>query len=161
MKVREFHDLYLKELQEAHSVERQLVDALPRMKSAASDPDLKQAIENHLGETRKQLERLGSIVKRHDADPSEHEDQSMRSLIAEEEKWAGMLNDSLRDAALIASAQRIEHYEIAVYGTLACWAKQLGHDEDLDVLLTILDEEKQADERLTELAKREVNPSAR
>jgi len=160
MDISDFRDLYLKELQEARSVENQLVEALPRMKETARDPDLKQAIDDHLGETRAQLERIETILDRYGADPSEHEDQSMKRLIDEGEKWAGMLDGALRDAALIASAQRIEHYEIAVYGTLACWAKQLGEDEDLEALLATLDEEKGADEGLTELAKREVNPSA-
>jgi len=160
MDISDFRDLYLKELQEARSVENQLVEALPRMKQTARDPDLKQAIDDHLGETRAQLERIETILDRYGADPSEHEDQSMKRLIDEGEKWAGMLDGALRDAALIASAQRIEHYEIAVYGTLASWAKQLGEDEDLDALLATLDEEKGADEGLTELAKREVNPSA-
>jgi len=160
MDISDFRDLYLKELQEARSVENQLVEALPRMKETARDPDLKQAIDDHLGETRAQLERIETILDRYGADPSEHEDQSMKRLIDEGEKWAGMLDGALRDAALIASAQRIEHYEIAVYGTLASWAKQLGEDEDLDALLATLDEEKGADEGLTELAKREVNPSA-
>jgi len=160
MDISDFRDLYLKELQEARSVERQLVEALPRMKETARDPDLKQALDDHLGETRAQLERIETILDRYGADPSEHEDQSMQRLIDEGEKWAGMLDGALRDAALIASAQRIEHYEIAVYGTLACWAKQLGEDEDLEALLATLDEEKGADEGLTELAKREVNPSA-
>ena len=160
MDISDFRDLYLKELQEARSVENQLVEALPRMKETARDPDLKQALEDHLGETRAQLERIETILDRYGADPSEHRDQSMKRLIDEGEKWAGMLDGALRDAALIASAQRIEHYEIAVYGTLASWAKQLGEDEDLDALLATLDEEKGADEGLTELAKREVNPSA-
>lgn len=93
--------------------------------------------------------------------PDAHEDQSMRGLVAEGKKWALMLDDpALRDAALIASAQRIEHYEIAVYGTLACWAKQLELQDDLDTLLVILEQEKAADDALTECAKLEVNPKA-
>jgi len=85
----------------------------------------------------------------------------MRRLIDESEKWAGMLAEgALRDAGLIASAQRIKHYEIAVYGTLATWAKQLGLNEDLAELRAILDQGKAADDELSALAKRYVNPSA-
>ena len=85
----------------------------------------------------------------------------MQSLLQEAEKWAGMVKDpDLRDAGLIASAQRVEHYEIAGYGSLATWAKQLGREQDLQALLGILEEEKQADEKLSAVAKRVVNPDA-
>jgi len=161
MDISDFREMYLKELQEARSVERQLVDALPRMHDAASDDGLKQALKKHLDETRSHLDQVERLLGEHDANPREHQDQSMRSLVAESEKWAGMLNDgALRDAGLIASAQRIEHYEIAVYGTLACWAKQLGLDEDLEALLAILEQEKAADDALSEFAKQDVNPKA-
>ncbi len=160
MTISNFRDMYLTELQEARSVEEQLVAALPRMREAASDPELQQAITDHLEETQAQLSRLESILERHGAAPTAHEDQSMRRLVSESEKWVGMLKEgALRDAGLIASAQRIEHYEIAVYGTLATWAKQLGLEEDLGSLLAILKQEKAADEALVRLAKRDVNPS--
>jgi ferritin-like metal-binding protein YciE len=85
----------------------------------------------------------------------------MQAMLQEAEKWANMVQDrDLRDAGLIASAQRVEHYEIAVYGSLATWAKQLGLEEDLQVLLAILEEEKRTDERLSMLAKRMINPDA-
>jgi ferritin-like metal-binding protein YciE len=94
-------------------------------------------------------------------DPREHVDQAMQAMLKEAEKWAGMVPDQdLRDAGLIASAQRVEHYEIAVDGSLATWAKQLGLDEDLPVLLDILEEEKRTDDTLSTLAKRVVNPDA-
>ena len=84
----------------------------------------------------------------------------MQAMLQEAEKWANMVQDrDLRDAGIIASAQRVEHYEIAVYGSLATWAKQLGLDEDMQALLAIL-EEKRTDERLSRLAKRVVNPDA-
>jgi ferritin-like metal-binding protein YciE len=85
----------------------------------------------------------------------------MQAMLQEAEKWASMVQDrDLRDAGLIASAQRVEHYEIAVYGSLATWAKQLGLDEDVQALLAILEEEKRTDERLSRLAKRMINPDA-
>jgi ferritin-like metal-binding protein YciE len=161
MHVDDFRELYVAELQELRSVEEQLVQALPKMANMAEHPELKRAIETHLEETRRQRDRLDELLSLHRANPREHRDGSMQAMIAEADRWAGMVEDrDLRDAGLIASAQRIEHYEIAVYGTLATWAKQLGLDEDLQVLVDILDEEKRTDELLTDLAKRVVNREA-
>jgi len=161
MNVDNFRDMYKAELQELRSVEAQLVDALPKMADAARRPELKQAIQSHLQETRSQRDRLDEILRRHGAELREHVDQSMQAIVREADKWARMVQDSdLRDAGLIASAQRVEHYEIAVYGTLATWAQQLGLDEDERTLRAILDEEKRADEKLTAIAKRVVNPDA-
>ncbi len=120
-----------------------------------------QRVQSHLEETRSQRERLDEVLRRHGAEPREHVDQSMQAIVREAEKWARMVQDpDLRDAGLIASAQRVEHYEIAVYGTLATWAKHLGLDEDERVLQAILDEEKRTGEKLTGLAKQVVNPDA-
>lgn len=161
MNLDSFRDMYLTELQELRSVEAQLVDALPRMAALAGHPELKQAIQAHLDETRSQQSRLDEILRRHKVDPREHVDQAMQAMLKEAEKWAGMVQDQdLRDAGLIASAQRVEHYEIAVYGSLATWAKQLGLLEDLQALHAILEEEKRADDKLSMLAKRVVNPDA-
>jgi ferritin-like metal-binding protein YciE len=155
MNVDNFREMYIAELQELRSVEAQLVEALPKMADMASHPELKQAIQTHLEETRWQQSQLDEILRRYGVDPREHVDQAMQAMLKEAEKWAGMVPDQdLRDAGLIASAQRVEHYEIAVYGSLATWAKQLGHDEDL------LEEEKRTDESLSRLAKRVVNPDA-
>jgi ferritin-like metal-binding protein YciE len=161
MDVENFRALYKAELQEACSVEAQLTQALPKMAQAAEAPQLRQAIQMHLEETRGHQQRLEQLLSRHGAKPREHTDQSMQAMIREAEKWAGMVQDhGLRDAGLVASAQRIEHYEIAVYGTLATWAKQLGFHEDLQALHEILEQEKQADTKLTALAKANVNPTA-
>jgi ferritin-like metal-binding protein YciE len=161
MNVDNFREMYIAELQELRSVEAQLVEALPKMADMASQPELKQAIQTHLEETRWQQSQLDEILRRHGVDPREHVDQAMQAMLKEAEKWAGMVPDQdLRDAGLIASAQRVEHYEIAVYGSLATWAKQLGLDEDLPALLDILEEEKRTDESLSRLAKRVVNPDA-
>jgi ferritin-like metal-binding protein YciE len=161
MNVDSFREMYIAELQELRSVEAQLIDALPKMAEFASHAELKQAIRTHLEETRSQQTRLDAILHRHGAEPREHVDQAMQAMLKEAEKWAGMVQDQdLRDAGLIASAQRVEHYEIAVYGSLATWAKLLGQENDLQALLSSLDEEKQADELLTGLAKRMINPDA-
>jgi ferritin-like metal-binding protein YciE len=161
MDVADFRELYKTELQEACSLEAQLVQALPKMIEAAHDPNLKHAIQMHLEETRVHQQRVEEVLRRHGAEPREHTDQSMQAMISEAEKWTGMLRDpALRDAGLIASAQRVEHYEIAVYGTLATWAKQLGHEDDLQTLHAILEQEKHADDKLTSLAKSTINPHA-
>lgn len=161
MNITSLRDLYIAELQEIRSVEEQLVGALPRMADLAGHAELKQGIRTHLEETRAQQSRVEEILRRHNAEPREHIDQAMQAMLREAEKWANMVQDrDLRDAGLIASAQRVEHYEIAVYGSLATWAKQLGLDEDLQALLAILEEEKRTDERLSLLAKRMINPDA-
>jgi ferritin-like metal-binding protein YciE len=131
------------------------------MASSANDPQLKKAFEAHLEETRQHRQALEDLLKGHGASSREHTDQSMQAMIQEAQKWAGIVQEpKFRDAGLIASAQRVEHYEIAVYGTLATWAKQLGLDEDLSKVLNILKQEKAADEKLTSLAKDAINPSA-
>jgi ferritin-like metal-binding protein YciE len=161
MNVTSLRDLYIAELQEIHSVEGQLIEALPRMAGVSGHPELKQGIQTHLEETRAQQSRVEEILRRHKADPREHVDQAMQAMLQEAEKWASIVQDqNLRDAGLIASAQRVEHYEIAVYGSLATWAKQLGLDENVQGLLAILEEEKRTDEWLSRLAKRMINPDA-
>ena len=161
MDITTLRDLYLKELQEVRSVEALLVETLPEMHDMASSDELKQLLKKHLDDTRSHLGHAKRLLAQHDVNSDAHEDQSMRGLVAEGKKWALMLDDpALRDAALIASAQRIKHYEIAVYGTLACWAKQLELQDDLETLLLILEQEKAADDALTECAKLEVNPKA-
>jgi ferritin-like metal-binding protein YciE len=153
--------IYISELQEQRSAEEQLVETLPKMAALAHDESLADAFNEHLDETRAQLGRLDGILEKHGAEPRAHSDRSMQTLVAEAEKWAMMIEDpEVRDAAMIASAQRVEHYEIAVYGTLATWAKLLGLNHDMDLLLSILEEEKHADETLTGLAKREINRDA-
>ena len=160
MEITDFRKLYVTELQEARSVEEQIAQALPRLVEAASAPALKDMLNDDVSEVRSQVERLTTLVDAHGVEPREHKDQSMQTILAEAEKWAGMIEDpALRDAALIASAQRIQHYEIAVYGSLATWAKQLKLD-DLETLVSILEEEKGADAKLTELAKRSINLDA-
>jgi ferritin-like metal-binding protein YciE len=161
MDLSNFRELYKAELQEACSLESLLVQALPEMIEAAHNPDLNQAIRTHLDETRGHQQKLEEALRRHGKEPREHTDQSMQAMLREAEKWASMVHEpGLRDAGLIASAQRVEHYEIAVYGTLATWAKHLGLEDDMKMLLGILGQEKHADDTLTSLAKKDVNPHA-
>ena len=161
MDIDDFKQMYVKELQEARSVEAQLANALPRLHAAAGAATLKQALAKQAEDTSEQAERLDALLRDHGAEPGKHEDQSMSGLLAECEKWVDMLGEpDLRDAGLIASVQRIAHYQIAAYGTLAAWAKQLGHESDLESLLAILEQEKSADESLSEIAKQAINPEA-
>ena len=161
MNVDDFRKMYVAELQELRSVEDQLVEALPRMAALVEHPQLRRALEAHLSETKSQRDRLDRLLRAHDAGNREHEDGSMHAIIREAERWAKMVSDrDCRDAGIVASAQRVEHYEIAVYGTLATWAKQLGLREDERVLHDILQEEKRADEKLSQLAERDLNREA-
>jgi ferritin-like metal-binding protein YciE len=124
-------------------------------------PGLRRALELHLAETNSQRDRLDELLKKHNAGTREHQDGSMQTILREGERWAKMVTDrDCRDAGIIASAQRVEHYEIAVYGTLATWARQLGLDDDARVLHAILQEEKRADEKLSQLAEQGVNREA-
>ncbi len=161
MKIGDFRQMYVSELQELRSVEDQLVQALPKMAQLVEHPELRQAIEEHLNETRSQRDRLDGLLRGHGADSREHQDSSMQAVVREAERWAKMVSDpDCRDAGVIASAQRVEHYEMAVYGPLAAWAKQLGFNEDERILHDILEEEKRADEKLTQLAERIINKEA-
>jgi len=161
MKIDDFRQMYLTELQELRSVEDQLVRALPKMAKMIEHPQLKNAMETHLEETRSQRDRLDGLLRRHGVSTREHQDGSMQAILREAERWAKMVSDpDCRDAGVIASAQRVEHYEIAVYGTLASWAKQLGLMDDARTLHDILEEEKRTDEKLSSVAKQVVNPEA-
>lgn len=161
MEISTFKDMYLAELQELVSVEAQLADALLRMAGAAAHPELKRLLIHHRAETETQRERLLTILHKHGAEPMAHVDQAMQALIIETRKMLMMLkNDDLRDAGLIASAQKLEHYEIAAYGTAAALAGQLDLRDEQKMLHLSLEEERRADRLLTQLAKREVNPDA-
>src|SRR5829696_7958372 len=117
--------------------------------------------EVHRTQTEAQRDRLDELLKKHNAGTREHQDGSMETILREAERWAKMVSDrDCRDAGIIASAQRVEHYEIAVYGTLATWARQLGLHDDARVLHSILQQEKAADEKLSRLAEQGVNREA-
>jgi ferritin-like metal-binding protein YciE len=161
MEISNFKDMYIAELQELVSVEEQLAEALLRMAAAASHTALKDALVDHHAETVAQRERLVAILRTHGADPAAHVDQAMQALIRETRKMLSMLvGDDLRDAGLIASVQKLEHYEIAAYGSAAALAGQLELRDDQMLLHDSLLEEKEADALLTDIAKGEVNPDA-
>ena len=161
MEITNFKDMYLSELQELASVEGRLAESLLHMAEVASHPALKSALLHHREETQVQKDRLESILRKHGADPKAHTDQAMEALLKETGKMLTMLKgNNLRDAGLIASAQKLEHYEIAAYGTAAALAGQLDLRDDQQMLHKSLEEEKHADNLLTQLAKGEVNSDA-
>lgn len=161
MKVKSLHDLFVHELKDLYSAEKQLLKALPQMVKAASNPQLKQGFERHLTETEEQAKRLEDICGQFEIKPSGLRCKAMEGLV-EEGKMAlqDIEDDDVRDAALIASAQRIEHYEIAGYGCARTFAEQLGFDDAVQLLQLSLDEEKATDERLTQIALQQVNAEA-
>jgi ferritin-like metal-binding protein YciE len=161
MEITSFKDMYLSELQELASVEDQLAESLLHMAEVASHPTLKNMLLHHCGETQVQKDRLESTLQKHGVNPKAHTDQAMEALLKETDKMLTMLKgNDLRDAGLIASAQKLEHYEIAAYGTAAALAGQLGLRDDQQMLHTSLEEERHADALLTQLAKSEVNSDA-
>jgi ferritin-like metal-binding protein YciE len=161
MKLTTLEDLFVHELKDLYSAETQLVKALPKMVKAATHEDLKAAFEEHLGQTKRQVVRLEEIAEAHKCKLSGHRCKAMEGLIEEGgDIISEDAHDSVRDAALIGAAQRVEHYEIAAYGTARALAKCLGYDDAADLLGETLDEEKATDEKLTELAESAINLEA-
>ena len=155
------HDAFLDELRDAYDAEKQITKALPKMAKAASSPDLRNAFEMHLEETRGQIARLEDVFAALGEKVRGKHCDGMAGII--EEGKSAMEEDfdeSTLDAALIASAQRVEHYEMAAYGTLVAWAKAMGHTEAADLLEETLDEEKSTDAKLTQLAESGINQEA-
>jgi ferritin-like metal-binding protein YciE len=153
MKMKTLHDLLVDELKDLYSAESQLTKALPKMAKAASSDELRIAFESHLKETEGHVQRLDKIFKQLDASPRGKKCKAMEGLI-EEGKEAIELDaeDAVHDAALIAAAQRVEHYEMAGYGTVRTFAQLLGMDDVAELLQETLDEEGAADKKLTEIA---------
>jgi len=161
MKLPNLDELFLHELKDIYDAEYQLTEALPKMAKAATDSELATAFANHLQETRGHVARLEKVFRECDEEPERETCRGMRGLIAEGEKL--MHEDAepaVRDAALISAAQRVEHYEMAAYGTLRNWAGILGHTQAQALLEETLGEEQAADETLTEIADRCVNVQA-
>ena len=160
MSLDSLHTLLVTELKDLYSAETQLTKALPKMAKAACTAELRTAIEEHLAETEKQVERLETIFEQLEASPKGKKCKAMAGLIEEgKEVIDEDGEDSVKDAALIGAAQKVEHYEIAGYGTARTFAQLLGLDEIANLLQETLDEESAADEKLTELA-RSINAKA-
>jgi ferritin-like metal-binding protein YciE len=154
-------DLYVEQLKDLYSAETQLVKALPKMAKAASSPDLRNGFEEHLRQTEGHVQRLEQIFQALGEDGKGKVCKAMQGLIAEgEETINEEARPSVKDAALIAAAQRVEHYEIAGYGTVRTYAAQLGEQQAVNLLEQTLNEEKQTDEKLSRLAQNAINPQA-
>ena len=153
-------ELYIDELRDLYNAETQLAKALPKMAKASSNAQLRQAFEEHLRQTSEHVSRLEQIFDMLEEKATGKKCLGMEGLVKEgAETIQEDYEDTVMDAAVIGAAQRVEHYEIAAYGTAKEFAQQLGEDEHVSLLQQTLDEEKQTDERLTQLAE-EINPQA-
>jgi ferritin-like metal-binding protein YciE len=156
-----FDDLYVAQLRDLYSAETQLIEALPKMRDTASHPELRSAFEEHLAVTHRQKERLEQLFRSLNEDPSGETCQAMKGLVKEgQEVIDAEADPAIKDAGLIAAAQRVEHYEMAGYGTVRAFAERLGRTEDARLLQETLDEEKDADATLNRIAEQVVNPDA-
>jgi len=161
MKLSSLEDLFLEQLRDLYNAENQLIKALPKMAKASSSDELRSAFVNHLEETRHHAERLEQGFEMFGQKAKGHTCDAMKGLVQE---GADMISEdaepNVKDAGLIACAQRVEHYEIAGYGCLRTWAQQLGKFEAARLLEETLNEEKHADEKLNSIAEGMVNMQA-
>lgn len=159
--IKSLDDLFVHQLQDIYYAEQQITKALPKMISKATDPKLKQGFETHLQETEGQIKRLERVFEMHGHKPKAVDCPAIDGIIKEANETAGEIGDKdVLDAALLASAQAVEHYEITRYGTLIAWAKRLGRDDCASVLQQTLDEEKATDQKLTAMAESKINQKA-
>lgn len=155
------HDLFVMELKDTYDAEHQIVKAMPRMIEATSSPTVKAKFEQHLKVTREQIERLHQVFRKLDMEPEREHCDGMAGILKDGEKILEMKGDpATLDAALISAAQKVEHYEISAYGTLATFAHTMGHHEIAQLLETTLGEEKNTDKMLSEVAERSINKKA-
>ena len=155
------NELLQEELKDIYDAEKQLTKTLPKLAKKAGSEELKEALEYHLQQTEHQVERLEQIFDELGMPARGKKCKGMQNLIAEGEDAMGNAEDeAARDAVMIASAQKVEHYEIATYGTLRTWATLLGNRDVASLLEETLEEEKEADQRLTEIAESSVNKAA-
>lgn len=161
MAVKTLKDLFHETLKDIYYAEQKLVKSLPKMAKLAASPQLKAAIEDHLEETVVHVERLKEVFAAIGKKPEARKCEALEGLLKESDEIISEIEDNrTRDAAIISSAQTVEHYEIARYGTLACWASELGLKEAKAVLQVTLDEEQAADQHLSRLAESSVNQQA-
>ncbi len=157
----DLHELFLDELADLLNAEQQLTKALPKMAEAAESDELREAFESHLEETREHVSRLEKVFQTLEEPVKNKTCKAMKGLLEEgEELMEELADSSALDDGLIAAAQKVEHYEIASYGTVCAWAEQMGHTDALELLQDTLAEEKAADETLTEIALAAANDDA-
>ncbi|HUQ79800.1 MAG TPA: DUF892 family protein [Gemmatimonadaceae bacterium] len=160
MPVNSLDDLYTQKLQLILDAEQQALQAYPQVMQMAQHDELRQALQTHMDQTRQHVQQLQPLMQQ-GGGGQQQTCMSMQALIHEAQQLIGQIQDpDTRDAFLIGAAQAMEHHEIAAYGTARSWAQELGRDEDVEVLERILDQEKQTDSLLTELAERRVNREA-
>jgi ferritin-like metal-binding protein YciE len=161
MPVNSLQDLYLTKLQLIYDAEQQAIETMPRITQMVQNREVRQAFETHQQQTQQQVQRLEQIFQRAGQQPQRAECTSMRALIQEAQQMSQQIQDpDTLDAFLIGAEQAIEHHEIAAYGTVRTWAQQLGMTEDADLLQQTLEEEKQADQMLSQIAESRVNQQA-
>jgi ferritin-like metal-binding protein YciE len=159
--IKTMDDLFVHTLRDIYYAENKIANSLPEMIEKASDAALKQGFKTHLSETENHIARLQEVFRMHGAEIEAIDCPAIDGIIEEAEDVAGEVEDAaVLDAALIASAQAVEHYEITRYGSLIAWAKQLGRPDCAGVLQKTLDEEKSTDKKLTEMAEKAVNMRA-
>jgi ferritin-like metal-binding protein YciE len=159
--IKTMDDLFVHTLRDIYYAEKQILKALPEMIEKSDDPQLKQGFQKHLGETKNQVTRLEQVFRLHGQEPSGVDCPAIDGIIEEADDVAGEVEDkSVLDAALIAAAQAVEHYEITRYGSLVAWAKQLGRNDCADLLAQNLEEEKATDKKLSAMAESRVNRKA-
>jgi len=161
MKLDSLKQLYIEELRDLYSAENQLVKALPKMAKAASSPELKTAFTEHLEQTKTHVTRLETIFEKLDESPKGKTCKAMKGLIEEGDEMAKQKGEpEVIDAGLISAAQRVEHYEMAGYGTVRTYAQLLKENAAAKLLQQTLDEEGEADKKLNEIAERSINVEA-
>lgn len=160
-KFEKLDDLLVEQVEDLYDAEKRLCDALPKMADAATDTKLAEAFRSHLVETKEHVTRLEDVFRMLGKDPSRETCDAMKGLITEGEEMINAKgSDAVRDAALIAAAQRVEHYEMAGYGSARNFARSIGRDDVAKVLQRTLDEEGAADKKLTNIAETTVNAKA-
>jgi ferritin-like metal-binding protein YciE len=161
MKIKSLQELLVDELRDLYNAENQLVKALPKMAKAATSPELKTCFEEHLEQTKGHVDRLERVFEELGTRAKGKTCEAMEGLIEEGKDLIDEdIDRTVLDAGLICAAQKVEHYEMAGYGCVRTWARQLGHEEAANLLQETLDEEAQADHRLTQIAESAVNVEA-
>ena len=159
--IKTMDDLFLHTLQDIYYAEKKIEKSLPDMMDNASDPQLKQGLQSHLGETREHVRRLEEVFEMLGRSPRSVKCPAIDGIIEEANEVTGeVAEDNVRDAAIIAAGQAVEHYEITRYGSLIAWAQELGLDDCASVLKQTLEEEKAADQKLTSMALGKINAQA-
>ena len=159
--IQNMDDLFVHQLKDIYYAENRILSTLPKMIAKATEPQLKQGFETHLGETKGQVARLERVFQQHGVEPEKVTCPAIDGILKEaDEIAADIADENVLDAALLASAQAVEHYEITRYGTLIAWARQLGRDDCAALLQENLDEERATDRKLTSLAESRINQVA-